>query len=194
MSQTARVEETKGRIFKAVITCLDQYGYSETSVNRVQTTAGVSRGALTHHFHTKEEMMVETLETLLAPVRGDRATPSYGGSIKSDLIRLWDRVVNTREGRALFEILVAARTDRTLRDRITPSLRRYDTEVSANILATYAAAEKTSDVATLWAMSRTFLRGLHVQRRFDPDPRTINKLIETFADVVAPHFDALDRK
>ena len=65
-----RVARTRGKILDAVISSLDEVGYSECSINRVQTQAGVSRGALTHHFPSKEEMMVKTLEHLLEPVRG----------------------------------------------------------------------------------------------------------------------------
>jgi AcrR family transcriptional regulator len=66
------VEKTQNKIFKAVVFCLDHFGYYETSINKVLQYAGVSRGALTHHFNTKEAMIVETLERILDPVRGKR--------------------------------------------------------------------------------------------------------------------------
>ncbi|WP_241525617.1 TetR/AcrR family transcriptional regulator [Pseudophaeobacter leonis] len=99
---SARVARTRGRILDAVITSLDEVGYSECSINRVQTLAGVSRGALTHHFPNKEEIMVQTLEHLLAPVRGPSAPgdearllhPSPDSlDLQDQLHQLWRRVL-----------------------------------------------------------------------------------------------------
>jgi AcrR family transcriptional regulator len=197
-----RVAKTKARIIAAVVQCLDEVGYSETSINRVQGLAGVSRGALTHHFPSKIEMMVETLERLLDPVRGQINPPTHApdalgramagpGGIADDLERLWYKVLNTVEGRALVEILVAARTDRELGARIGPSLTAYNRQINANIQGFYAAATgDDNDVAMLWTICRTFLRGLHLQARFEDNPEAIRALLQRFAQVMAPQMTA----
>ena len=137
-----RTARTRGRIVLAAIPCLDEVGYSAASVNRVQAVPQVSRGALTHHFPSKEEMMVQTLERLLAPVRGpdpqggDIGLIHHEGpdqDVSADLQRLWSQVINTRQGRALMEILVASRTDVALRQRITPALQTYNSDFNRNI-------------------------------------------------------------
>lgn len=190
-----RVETTKHRICQAVIHCLDEFGYSETSINAVQKHAGVSRGALTHHFPTKEDMITEVVERLLDPVRGlPRDTkPSgargaeIGDSVDADLKRLWRKVVNTPEGRALFEILVAARTDQTLRGRITPSLHEYNDTMNEATLALYASTTlDDADISTLWAICRTFLRGLHVHARFEKDQASTDRMMDRFVEMIAP--------
>ena len=194
---SARVARTRGRILNAVITSLDEVGYSECSINRVQTLAGVSRGALTHHFPNKEEIMVQTLEHLLAPVRGpsvpgDEATllhPSPDSSALEDqLHQLWMRVINTREGRALMEILIAARTDTALSARITPSLWAYNDDFNRNIAHLYEACEGHEDeLSLLWSICRSFMRGLHTQTPFERDPEIITKMVDLFGRIMAPH-------
>jgi AcrR family transcriptional regulator len=197
----ARVARTRGKIFDAVITSLDQVGYSECSINRVQTLAGVSRGALTHHFPSKEEMMVKTLEHLLAPVRGTALAgdqevnllrPSDGSdSLQEQLHALWSRVINTREGRALMEILVAARTDKDLSQRISPSLHAYNDDFNRNIANLYQAAEGHEDeLALLWSICRSFMRGLHTQVPYERDPKIITKMVDLFGRIMAPHMSA----
>jgi AcrR family transcriptional regulator len=197
----ARVARTRGKIFDAVITSLDEVGYSECSINRVQTQAGVSRGALTHHFPSKEEMMVKTLEHLLAPVRGTSVpddqeanllrSSKAGTSLPGQLHALWSRVINTREGRALMEILVAARTDQVLNSRITPSLWSYNDEFNRNIANLYQATEGHEDELTLlWSICRSFMRGLHTQAPFERDPKIITKMVELFGRIMAPHMSA----
>ncbi len=194
-----RVALTKDKICQAVAACLDEFGYSETSINRVQNKAGVSRGALTHHFPSKEAMMVETLERLLDPVRGRTTAPQpampdilriggQGNGIQSDLLRLWKKVVNTREGRALVEILVAARTDRTLHQQIAPSLHAYNAEISDNIASLYQTdAGQNDEIPALWSICRVFLRGLHTHSPFEQDPKAIDAMIARFGEIMAPH-------
>jgi len=197
-----RVARTTGRICQAVITCLDEVGYAETSINRVQSLAGVSRGALTHHFPSKEAMMVETLERLLDPVRGqpNPKNPSarpfgqsegQGDGIDADLPRLWAKVVNTKEGRALIELLVAARTHSELAERIRPSLHAYNAEIGLNIQRLYSSADGSGEVTTLWTICRAFLRGLQLQQQFESDPRAVDEAIATFGKILAPHLFAL---
>jgi len=203
-----RTERARHKICEAVIDCLDERGYAETSINRVQERAGVSRGALTHHFPSKEELMVATVEQLLAPVRGPagrkRAKQSSklgigrAGGIEKDLVRLWERVVNTKEGRALVEILVAARTDERLPERIAPALSRYNDEFNREVLKLYQSdALDDEDVVTLWTICRIFVRGLHIQERFEPKPGRTSKIMKRFAQIIAPHLcvrDAAERK
>lgn len=196
----ARVARTRGKIFDAVITSLDEVGYSECSINRVQTQAGVSRGALTHHFPSKEEMMVKTLEHLLAPVRGpsgpgDEATllrhATEAETLQQELHLLWRRVINTREGRALMEILVAARTDADLSARITPALHAYNDDFNRNIAHLYeASAGHEDELALLWSICRSFMRGLHTQVPYERDPKIITKMVDLFGRIMAPHMSA----
>lgn len=197
----ARVARTRGKIIDAVITCLDEVGYSECSINRVQTKAGVSRGALTHHFPNKEEIMVQTLEHLLAPVRGP-ATPDdeeatllrpSGATVnlQKQLHDLWRRVINTREGRALMEILLAARTDEALSARITPSLWIYNDDFNRNIAHLYQASKGHEDeLSLLWSICRSFMRGLHSQTPYERDPEIITKMVDLFGRIMTPHLSA----
>lgn len=184
------------KICRAVIACLDEFGYAETTINSVQQKAGVSRGAMTYHFPTKEDMITEVVERLLDPVRGqsrrksDQRSGSTGRGIdlREDLNRLWSRVVNTTEGRALFEVLVAARTDAQLRARITPGLVAYNDDINRSVSALYAAPTgEADDVVTLWTMCRAFLRGLHVQERFENDPAMTARVVDRFAEIMATH-------
>lgn len=195
-----RRTRTRARIFDAVVRCLDEVGYSETSINRVQTLAGVSRGALTHHFPSKEAMMVQTLERLLAPVRGPSGPGDDAGLIRpagegrdvaTELTRLWAGVINTRQGRALMEILVASRTDETLRARITPALQDYNDTFNRNIAHLYdAVSGDADDLALLWSICRSFMRGLHSQAPYERDPEVMTRLVDRFAEIMAPHMRA----
>ncbi|MEO3387914.1 helix-turn-helix domain-containing protein [Mesorhizobium sp. CAU 1741] len=182
------------RIVHAVVECLDQHGYAETSINRIQERAGISRGALTHHFPSKEELMVVTAERLLKPTlvplrKGPRpmATPEERkATIEADIVWMWERLVDTREGRALLEILVASRTDLALKGRISETFSRWNHTISDSLVVNYLGLGVAEDeLREIWTMCRVFLRGLNTQNQFEADEQARRALVRSFARMIA---------
>ena len=56
----------RARLLDATIECLAATGYSAMSTNDVVRVAGVSRGALAHHFPTKADLVGAAAERLIA--------------------------------------------------------------------------------------------------------------------------------
>ncbi len=203
----SEVEDRRGRkaemarrtICDAVITCLDRYGYAETTISRVTETAGVSRGALTHHFPTKEDLMVAATDRLLGRTararlpsarEGHPSREDEGGDLEADFLWLWDRLANTKEGRVLLEILVAARTDRALRAKLGSRLGYWNGAMNDHFAGIYHLAEDAPpeiDFADLWTLARVFLRGLSTQGLFGAEPESQRRLVRLFARLMAPH-------
>ncbi|MFV0514763.1 MAG: TetR/AcrR family transcriptional regulator [Jhaorihella sp.] len=198
--QEQRSAQTRRRICAAAIACLDEHGYSETSIQRVQERAGVSRGALMHQFATKEDMIVETLTRVLAATRhgqglagAERGADAPAAPIERDLLSLWSHLVDRPEGRAMVEILVAGRTDARLRAKIEPLLRTYEAEIGQDVLEIYeATGGDDEDVIRIWTICRIFMRSLHLQERFNPDPEAARAMVRRFAELVAPHLRRRD--
>ncbi len=209
-----QVEAARARICAAVVVSLDRHGYAGTSINRVQELAGVSRGALTHHFPSRQALVAETAGRLLqraigstesrraalarmmesaarAARKGGADVPGAeeaGDPVAAWLLRTWDRVVNSREGRALLEILVATRTDQELHRVLAPELAAWDGRMSDAILDLFTAAEGGDEEARLlWGLCRTFLRGLLIQERFVADPAVLQLYMQRFAAIISPH-------
>lgn len=61
-----RSEETRNRILNAAESCFAQTGYDGTSVAQICETAGVSKGALYHHFSSKQAIFLELLNRWLS--------------------------------------------------------------------------------------------------------------------------------
>jgi len=189
--QTAQAKE---RICQAVITCLDQVGYAETSINRIQVQAGISRGALTHHFPSKEELIVETMARLLQPIlpsaapRSGRIAALAGKdwSVEDRLLWLWDYVVDTPEGHAMVEILTAARTDQKLQSRISTKFKDWNHEINNFYVELYHSRDGAEEGRVLWSICRVFIRGLIVHKQFE-DKERVTELIQRFAEIMTPH-------
>ncbi len=179
------------RILQALITCLDEIGYAATSIQRIQERAGVSRGALTYHFASKEDLMVEAAEHLLrptqAPRRLQRRQPRLSrADVVADIEWMWTKLVDTREGRALMEILLAARCDPVLRARISPTFSRWNRNINDRLLAICAGTGQDPETLTeIWSIARVFMRGLNTQRQFDDHDAQIKALIDRFGRILA---------
>ena len=189
--QEAKSLAAREKICRAVIECLVEVGYADTSINRVVARAGVSKGALQHHFPSKEDLMAATATWLLGNVtflqiRNTRG-PRSERSTARELMRTWRKGANTDEFRALLEILVKMRTDAKLKARLAPALRAWHEQSAALTRAGYEAASgHDEDIDILMAMHACVIRGLVIQQQYTDDSRFITRIMERWIEMVSP--------
>lgn len=183
--QDRRSQATKARVCKAAISCLDKLGYAETTFARVQEKAGVSRGAITHHFPTKQALVAATAMELLSNALEPAEHRGKGGApmpVHALIMAAWDTVVNSAGGRAMVEILVACRSDRDLYDLLKDHLHDWDRESRTSITRFYTGAgADPEDAELLWSITRNFLRGLILHEQFTGDPAYLARMVDRFA-------------
>lgn len=86
-TQQERREDTRARLLTATIECLVEHGYARTTTQRVQDRAGLSRGALLHHFATKEALLVAAVSHVAdAQISAVRAEAAAGAASEVDLL------------------------------------------------------------------------------------------------------------
>ncbi len=112
-------ETTQRALLQATIDCLIEYGYAGTTTRIVADRAQVSRGAQTHHYATKHDLVVAAIEFLF----DDQAqhfseafekVPSDERTLGRALEELW-AIVSGPQYAAVLEVVVAGRTDDQLR-------------------------------------------------------------------------------
>ena len=116
------------RLCEAAARRITESGYHKTSIAQIVQDAGVSQGALLHHFPAKEDLVAATAAFLL-----DRSVKWFARAKKSlvgnpqgfaEVIRKsWREQFQSGDYAALLEILIAARTEPSLKDRVEPALR-----------------------------------------------------------------------
>lgn len=185
-TQAERVRAMRTRLIDATVVSLDSHGFAATSISVVQQEAGVSRGALMHHFGSRNDLMVATaqhlLDAALRPRREARRWDDVGALIRY----YWQRIVNTREGRAFIEILIACRTDPDLQNALGSTFQDWEQEISDASAEMFVAANTSpNDVAILWSIARAFLRGLIVHGQFIDDPDHLDHMINRFSDLLS---------
>lgn len=185
--QHKRTKQTKDLIFRETVRCLDQFGYAETTFAKVQEAAGVSRGAITHHFPNRHALVAETALNMLGNIIDAIRRRGSGAPrpVREQVLSGWTAMVTTAEGRAFVEILVACRTDAQLRALLDDKLAEWDQEVNAWITRDYVGSDPAADDAEiLWAIARSFFRGLIIHQQFVPSEDHIRRMIERFADIM----------
>ena len=160
---------------RATVESLVELGYARTTTQEVQHRAGVSRGALTHHFTSKAELMLAAVDHLYeefsASVRQAAAELPGESSVR---VRLGVELVWERFHGPLFvaamELWTAARTDPELRAALLPherrlgaQLRRLAFEVFGEEVARHPAAE------AMYQVLLSSMRGQAMTYALQPD-------------------------
>lgn len=121
-----RSASTRRQILEATIQCLDTWGYGAVTNIKVADAAGVSRGAMMHHFPTRQALIVATIEVAYANQGEFRATELAKVPPGLDRYRrIMDLSYTTQrmpEGMALNEIRIGSRSDPEIRDAVTPMM------------------------------------------------------------------------
>ena len=121
-AQNDRSAATKRRVLDATLACLLENGYAGTSTNAIQQRAGVSRGAMTHQFRSKQDLMIAAVKHL-SDVRSDRVVqalksmPSSHDRLREGLRLAWAEYDGDLFAAAL-ELWVASRTDTRLQQAL----------------------------------------------------------------------------
>ena len=109
-SQIERTAETRERIMAAVVESIGEIGYPKTTATEIAQRAGVSWGAVQHHFGDKEGILVAVLEesfNLFADVLADPIEPDLPLAERVSLFvdRSWVHF-GSAQYRSTYEILV----------------------------------------------------------------------------------------
>lgn len=114
-TQEERSATTRQVVLDATIGCLIEYGYGGTTTTAIHERAGVSRGALTHQFPSKNELLAAAISHL-ADIRANEMlvsatrAPATSDPLEAGLRVLWANF-NTDLFQAAIELWVASRTD-----------------------------------------------------------------------------------
>lgn len=129
--QEARSARTRKRIIAATIECLLQLGYAATSTPEICRRAGLSRGALLHHFPNKVELVTTAITHLarkrLAELRRDALRLPQENTEEELLDALFELIWRAFSGplfHGALELWVAARNDPELHAALFPAERK----------------------------------------------------------------------
>jgi AcrR family transcriptional regulator len=129
--------QTKKRLIEGAIRCIVKFGYSRTTAARVAAEAGLSRGAMLHHFENGEALMHAVIAELHEKrLRAIRRSGDIASRDVHEIVRAyWDQL-SSPSFTAFHELSIAARTDKGLAQILEPAQaefreRRYALSIEA---------------------------------------------------------------
>ena len=169
-TQGERSAETRAKLMRATISSLVENGYAATTTTGVAKRAGVSRGAQTHHFPVKADLVVAAVdhlgEQLFAELaRRAAALPSGEQRIAAALDMIWEDF-SRPEYRAAVELWVAAAHDRELHDRLADTEERWSKAISD--FAREMLGDQHARHVDALSTAISAVRGLALMRHFEP--------------------------
>lgn len=144
-----RSASTRKQILEATVRCLDAWGYGSVTNIRVADEAGVSRGAMMHHFPTRQALIMATVEfanSKLTEFRSKEIEQLPEGLARYrafiDLALITQRMP---EGMACNEVRIGSRSDPEIRAAVTPIMSQISDDYGRTIARLARAAGLTAN-------------------------------------------------
>jgi AcrR family transcriptional regulator len=192
--QEKKSNSTRNLILDSAIECLFEEGYSDTSTALIAAKAGLSRGAMMHHYPTKIDLITALIEHL-----NEKRKFAYSQLVASipDTKRLeqeagieayWE-LLTSKESIALKELRNAARTDNQYSEILRQATREIENEWRDFVLTLFPEWKNKPDQFNLamdltqFLMEGMAMHHINGSKTFKKDP-ILNylklKLLELF--------------
>jgi AcrR family transcriptional regulator len=128
-SHAERSGETRQKLCESALQLLSDVGYERVTTALIAQHAQVSKGAQTHHFPTKVDILAAAFEHLLDGWKERRAQLMHQQkgtpNLEETLRYLWREVFNRPDYIAAIELMLAARHDEPLRAKLQALLATW---------------------------------------------------------------------
>lgn len=169
---TDRSEATQAQLVQAAIEVVRSRGYQGASVFEVAKAAGLTPGAIQHHFGTKAVLMTRVVDALLdandstAPGWPDAAQP-LAERARGTLQLLWQRIYEPERFLVAWQVYLGCRTDDTVLRYIADKRQLQQTQLLERFLTLFPELPDTPDTRSLLDLVLSTLRGMGLVRLFD---------------------------
>lgn len=188
-TQEERTAATRARLVEATLDLLLSKGYAGTTIVDIAAHAGLTRGAVAHHFASKDELVVEAFDRHLTLVTEDIRT--YAGLVRDGTLSLddfIDRVWIIFSGRFFMltlEEVTAARHNDYLRVRLVARTREFHQSLDAIWRQFFAETGLNPlEIEVMLNATLCLLRGMGVQTVLRDDPVYFRRLLRFWKAVL----------
>ncbi|MCZ4352530.1 TetR/AcrR family transcriptional regulator [Roseovarius aestuarii] len=190
LTQDERSARTRDALHKATVASLMEVGYANTSTSSIAKRAGLSRGAQSHQYPGKIDLIVAATEDMFNGFLNDidcLAGRLCDGSLSMDqfLSDIWNQMLNGVWFYSSLEMIVAARGDTELQRRLTPLILELHTGFEAIWRRTFEPCEGIdADPSALFNLAMNMFRGMAVQAVLRPDKSYHAGMMATLCDLL----------
>ncbi|MCP3984203.1 MAG: TetR/AcrR family transcriptional regulator [bacterium] len=174
-TQAERSRTTRAALIRAALECLQRSSYGSTTLTDVAAAAGVTKGALQHHFEDKQDLMLTVVgQSWRELVEGLRGISEIRGSLEDRVNAAIDHIwecYSVPASRVAFEIVLATRDQpefRAEQDRLYLEVAETLDQEWSRLFADAPVDEDR--VRGSRRQARATLQGLVVQAELSPAP------------------------
>lgn len=181
-TQQERTAETRSALVAAAIDVIHREGYEGASTALIAERAGVSRGAILHHFGTRAALMAQVVETVYLAEQEQYGAILAAGDVGHRVYDwptiLWD-VFSQPSGLAVLDILQATHSDPDLAKDVRSAQIAIEAAAIVDMRAGLGGSEH--EALTVMRLMVWAVRGLSMADRFMPHPNATRSAVELLA-------------
>jgi AcrR family transcriptional regulator len=185
-SHAERSAGTRAQLIEGAIAALRERGFARATTAAIAARAGVTTGALHHHFATKEELLFAVLGQLSAEISAQLGDPfalsdAAPGAASRAVRRLWT-VYGGGRYRAVWEITIGFSGRPRLRAAMTRERERATAALIERATRGLAlTAAERAPLATLLRHALIAIRGLFLDTYLALGPRHFEEQLDVLA-------------
>lgn len=151
--QAEKSQHTRETTLRATVDCFYELGYAETSTKKISDRAKISRGAMIHHFPSKQSLLTATVDYII-----DKRIESFTRDVaklegseerlEKGLDIYWKHLHN-KYFTAYHELMVAARTDKELNAVMKKGSQKFEERWREAIMNVFPEWRDTGPLITL---------------------------------------------
>ena len=162
--QSLKSAQTRARLIEATIRCIVKFGYASTTTPQVAAEAGLSRGAMLHHFENGEALIkaaiVELHDKRLRAFRRAADTENHD---PGTLVRAYWRQISKPTFIAFHELALASRTNAGLARILQPLQVEFRERFNAQAALLFPEWQGNADrFHFAMTLSQTMMEGMAV--------------------------------
>lgn len=187
-TQHERSTAARGALINATLACLAEVGLARASISEICQRAGLSRGALLHHFPHKNELLVAAYVAWISGKLNTLEQRIETGASVRDEVRVW-RAQMRETFPMTQEFYGALRSDADLRERFNAALLTHSIGDDMN---RHPASTRIDQSPVPWLtryVIACFIRGLCLQELFVRDASLPDQAFEHFIEILSAHIE-----
>ena len=190
-SHAERSQATQQDLIDATIRVIAERGLANASTFEIAKAAGVTPGALQHHFANKNELILRAALELVRSDDRDGAVsvwPSVNLPLRDRALAAVESAWQTVYGRpnyvTVWSIFMACRTDAALLAHMAAEREALRVRMAAHFLRAFPELRDTPGVESFANLVFSALRGMGVQEMFRPPPALSGEQREMLAELI----------
>lgn len=187
VTRKEQLARTRERLLDATVECLVTYGHSGTTTQRIQDAAGLSRGALLHHFGSKSELLVAAIHHVadlrFALISRTVDEIEDGPDSLRLLVEAIREAMTGPYFQAALELWSASRTDEQLRAALLPAERRLGAALR-DLFHRHAGIADPDTEAVAFESLMALVRGLEITRNMRTTSDMADRVVQGWLDSV----------